>query len=106
MRRLLYSRPTNINPNTLEYNPLLKHLIVDEFTPSIKGVIIEVVYSLIFSHHIPVLLKHGGFIGDTTLLDINTVPNFLNSYIGKATFFFIVYYTLNFIVIPIIKKKK
>jgi hypothetical protein len=104
MRRLLYST-SNINPNPLEYNPLLKYLIVDEYTPTIKGVIIDVVYSMIFSHHIPSLLKHGGFMGQTNLFGINTVADFLNSYIGKIIFFFIIYYTLNFIVIPIIKNK-
>ena len=36
MRRLLYSRTIYKDPNTLEYNPLLKHLIVDDFTPTLK----------------------------------------------------------------------
>ena len=103
MRRLLYSAPQTENP--LQYNPLLKYLVVDEYNPSIKGVIIDVVYSIIFSHHIPALLKHGGFMGNTNILGIDTIADFLNSYIGKIIFFFIIYYTLNFVFIPIIKKK-
>jgi hypothetical protein len=105
MRRLLHSRPNIVNSNPLEYNPLLKYLVVDEYTPSIKGVIIDVVYSMIFSHHVPALLKHGGFMGNTNILGINSVADFLNSYVGKILFFFMIFYTLNFIVIPIIKNK-
>jgi hypothetical protein len=105
MRRLLYSRPNIVNSNLLEYNPLLKYLVVDEYTPTIKGVIIDVVYSIIFSHHVPSLLKHGGFMGNTNILGVNSLADFLSSYVGKIIFFFMIYYTLNFLVIPIIKNK-
>jgi len=105
MKRILYSAPNIVESNLLKYNPILKHLVVDEYYPSIKGVMIEVVYSMIFSHHVPTLLKHGGFIGEIKIIETNSIANFLNSYVGKIIFFFIIYYTLNFFIIPIIKKK-
>jgi len=105
MKKVLYSASYKDNSNLLKFNPLLKYLIIDEYTPSMKGVIIDVVYSIIFSHHIPSLLKHGGFMGNTELFGTDSIAEFLNSYIGKIIFFFIIYYILNFLVIPIIKKK-
>jgi len=102
MRRILYRAPSS---PSIKYNPLLKYLVIDEYNPSMKGVFIEVVYSMIFSHHVPVLLKHGGFMGKIELFGNDSIADFLNSYVGKIIFFFLVYYILNFIVIPIIKKK-
>jgi len=102
MRKVLNSIP-NINP--LQYNPLLKYLVIDEYTPSMKGVFIDVVYSMIFSHHVPSLLQHGGFMGKIELFGNDSIADFLNSYVGKILFFFLIYYILNFIVVPIIKKK-
>lgn len=105
MRKVLYTAPGRDDSNPLKYNPLLKYLIIDEYTPSMKGVFIDVLYSIIFSHHVPNLLRHGGFMGNVELFETDSIADFLNSYIGKIIFFFLIYYILNFIVIPIIKKK-
>jgi hypothetical protein len=88
------------------YNPRLRHVIDDVYTPSFNSVIIEVFYSLLFSHHIPILMKGDGLIGDTVLFSLSSIQDFLQSYIGKILFYFLIYMCLHYLVIPSVKSVK
>ena len=63
-------------------------------------------YAILFSHHIPSLMKGAGFFGDRQFFDISSVSNFFNSYFGKILFFFITYFTLHYYVFTTIRKIK
>jgi len=71
--------------------------------PSFRQVLIETFYGILFSHHLPVLMKSGGLVDDTKLIDFNSVPAFFLSYIGKIVFFLITYFLLYYVVMPNIK---
>ena len=102
MRRILYSTPRSIKT---EYNPILKYIIVDKFNPTLKGVLVDVVYTMVFSYHVPTLLKHGRLIGETEFFKTDSVKDFFSCYVGKILFFFLIFYVLNFVYLPIIKKQ-
>ena len=108
MKRFSYSSPVNtfrVNTNSQKiYSPLFKSVIVDDYNPNLKSVGIESIYALLFSHHIPALMRGGGFFGDTKIIDVSSFVNFLNSYIGKVLFFFITYYILHYYIFPLIRK--
>ena len=108
MKRFSYSSPVNtgsLNTGIQKiYSPIFKSIIVDDYNPNIKSVGIESFYALLFSHHIPSLMRGGGFFGDIKIIDISSFVNFLNSYIGKVLFFFITYYTLHYYIFPLIRK--
>jgi hypothetical protein len=71
--------------------------------PSLRQVLIETFYGILFSHHLPVLMKSGGLIDDTKFIDFDSVPEFFLSYIGKIVFFLITYFLLYYVVMPNIK---
>jgi hypothetical protein len=101
----VYTRSVNTGQvNQKTYSPLFKSIIVDEYQPSLKSVGIESLYAILFSHHIPSLMRGGGFFGNTKIIDVSSLVNFLNSYIGKVLFFFITYYTLHYYIFPLIRK--
>lgn len=109
----VYTRSVNTGPGNTgtvnsgiqkTYSPLFKSIIVDDYQPSMKSVSIESLYAILFSHHIPSLMRGGGFFGDIKIIDVSSLINFLNSYIGKILFFFITYYTLHFYIFPLIRK--
>jgi hypothetical protein len=118
MKRFSYSNPVNISrvnigrvntgqvnmSNQKIYSPLFKSIIVDDYQPNMKSVGIESLYAILFSHHIPSLMRGGGFFGDIKIIDVSSLINFLNSYIGKVLFFFITYYTLHYYIFPLIRK--
>jgi len=98
----LYVEPTIIRT----YSPILKHVVDDLYTPSFNSVIVEVFYSLLFSHHIPILMKGHGIIGDTVLFDFSSLADFLQCYIGKILFYFLIYMCLHYLIIPSVKSVK
>jgi len=102
MRKFFYSSPVN----NRTYSPLFKSVIIDEYNPNLKSVFIEFFYAILFSHHIPSLIKGAGFFGDRQFFDISSVSNFFNSYFGKILFFFITYFTLHYYVFTTIRKIK
>ena len=71
--------------------------------PSLRQVLIETFYGILFSHHLPVLMRSGALIDDTKFIDFNSVPEFFLSYIGKLTFFLITYILLYYVFMPNIK---
>ena len=58
---------------------------------------------MVFSHHLPTLMKSGGLVDETKLIDFDSVPAFFLSYIGKIVFFLITYILLYYVVMPNIK---
>jgi hypothetical protein len=71
--------------------------------PSVRQILIETFYGILFSHHLPVLMKSGGLIDDTKFVDFDSVPDFFLSYIGKIVFFLITYILLYYVVVPNLK---
>ncbi len=106
MRRFSYPN-YNLNSNvkfTRYYSPNFKSMYIDNYKPSIKSVGIELFYSILFSHHVPSLMRGSGFFGNTKLIDFSSIHGFLTSYIGKIIFFFIVYYILHFFILTLVRK--
>lgn len=103
MRRILY-RPPIKSENIFKYVPFVKSFVIHEYKPSMKSVLIETFYSLLFSHHLPTLIKGGGFLGNMSFINFDNLALFLQSYLGKILFYFIVFYLLHFIVIPKFRK--
>ena len=104
MRRFFFRNP-RIYQNTLRsYSPIFKNILVDEYDPSLKTVLIEVFYTLLFSHHLPILFSGGGLFGGTELISFESYSEFFKSYTGKILFYTIIFYILHFIVLTKIKK--
>jgi prolipoprotein diacylglyceryltransferase len=74
------------------------------YRPMMKSILIEALYSLIFTHHIPILMKQGTLMDDTPLINFQSIPLFLTSYFGKIIFFLTIYFTLHHIFLPFIRK--
>jgi hypothetical protein len=74
------------------------------YRPMMKSIFIEALYSLIFSHHIPILMKHGSLMDSTPLISINSVTEFFLSYFGKIFFFILIYFTLHYFFMPLVRK--
>ena len=74
------------------------------YRPMTKNILIEAFYSLIFSHHIPILMKHGTFLDDTPIISFDSVTSFFTSYIGKIVFFLLIYFTLHYFFLPFVRK--
>ena len=74
------------------------------YRPMMKSILIEAFYSLIFTHHIPILMKQGTLMDNTPLINFNSVAQFLTSYIGKVIFFLTIYFTLHYVFLPFIRK--
>ena len=103
MRRILY-RPPIKSDNIIKYIPFVKTFTINDYKPSMKNVLIETFYSLLFSHHLPTLIKGGGFLGNINFINTDNLALFLQSYLGRLLFYFIVFYLLHFIVIPKFRK--
>lgn len=69
-----------------------------------NNVLIEVFYSIMFSHHVPMLFRQGGFFGNIQLIDFSSISSFFQSYIGKVLFFILVFSILHYIVLPRTRK--
>jgi len=107
MPRSINNSPIYIEPRVIRtYSPRIRHIINDTYTPSFNSVIIEVFYSLLFSHHIPILMKGDGLIGDTILFNISSISDFLQCYIGKILFYLLIFTCLHYLVIPSVKSVK
>jgi hypothetical protein len=107
MPRSINNSPIYIEPRIIRtYSPRLRHVVDDIYTPSFNSVIIEVFYSLLFSHHIPILMKGDGLIGDTVLFSLSSIQDFLQCYIGKILFYFVIYICLHYLIIPSVKSVK
>lgn len=104
MRRIIYNSPALIDNNIKTYVPIFKNILVDKYVPSIKTVFIEVFYTVLFSHHLPIIFKGGGFFGGTKLINTNSLFEFLQSYVGKILFYFMIFYILHFVVLTHVKK--
>jgi len=74
------------------------------YRPMMKSIFIEALYSLIFSHHIPILMKHGSLMDETPLINFNSVTEFFLSYFGKIIFFITIYFTLHYFFMPVVRK--
>ena len=79
-------------------------MLSPSYRPMYKSVLIEAVYSLIFTHHIPILMKQGTLLDETPIIDFKSVASFLTSYIGKIIFFIVIYTTLHYLFLPFIRK--
>jgi len=79
-------------------------MLSPSYRPIYKSVLIEALYSLIFTHHIPILMRQGTLLDDTPLINFSSVANFLTSYLGKIIFFVIIYTTLHYLFLPFIRK--
>jgi hypothetical protein len=88
---------SQLSPNNIQSHPTLN---VD---PSFKQILIETFYGMVFSHHLPVLMKSGAIIDETKMIDFDSVPAFFLSYIGKMVFFLTTYILLYYVVMPNIK---
>jgi hypothetical protein len=104
MRRFLYKSPRIIDSTLKNYVPIFKNILVDEYNPSVKTVLIEVFYTVLFSHHLPILFRGGGIFGEIKLISFESYSEFFRSYIGKILFYTAVFYILHFIVLRKIKK--
>lgn len=69
-----------------------------------NNVLIEVFYSIMFSHHIPMIFRQGGFFGNIPIIDFSSISTFFQSYIGKLIFFIIVFSMLHYVVLPRTRK--
>ena len=74
------------------------------YRPMVKSIFIEALYSLIFSHHIPILMKHGSLMDETPLINFNSITEFFLSYFGKIIFFITIYFTLHYFFMPFVRK--
>jgi hypothetical protein len=74
------------------------------YRPMVKSIFIEALYSLLFSHHIPILMKHGAFMDETPLISFNSITEFFLSYFGKIIFFITIYFTLHYFFMPMVRK--
>jgi hypothetical protein len=74
------------------------------YRPMVKSIFIEALYSLIFSHHIPILMKHGSIMDETPLISFNSITEFFLSYFGKIIFFITIYFTLHYFFMPMVRK--
>lgn len=72
--------------------------------PSLKAVILDVIFMILYIHHIPNIIYKGNMFGSGKLIDVSSVPNFMQSYIGKLVFLSIVFMILHYILVPIIRK--
>ena len=79
-------------------------MLSPSYRPMYKSVLIEALYSLIFTHHIPILMRQGTLLDDTPLINFTSVASFLTSYLGKIIFFIIIYTTLHYLFLPFIRK--
>ena len=108
MGRFFYRTPiialpqrSPVSPNNLQSNPISAQTL--NLDPSFKQILIETFYGMVFSHHLPTLMKSGGFVDDTKMIDFDSVPAFFLSYIGKMVFFLTTYILLYYVVMPNIK---
>jgi hypothetical protein len=74
------------------------------YRPMAKSIFIEALYSLIFSHHIPILMKQGALMDETPLINFNSITEFFLSYFGKIIFFITIYFTLHYFFMPFVRK--
>jgi len=72
--------------------------------PSLKAVILDVFFMMLYIHHIPNIIYKGNMFGSGRLIDISSTRNFVQSYIGKLFFLSIVFMVFHYIVVPIIRK--
>ena len=73
--------------------------------PSLKSVILDVFFMILYIHHIPNIIYKGNMFGSGKLIDVSSIRNFIQSYIGKLVFLSIVFMILHYIVVPFIRKK-
>jgi hypothetical protein len=107
MPRSRYISPIVLEPQVIrKYDPILKHVIEDVHNPSFNSVIIDTFYSLVFAHHIPILMRGQGIIGDTKLFDVSSLSDFLQCYIGKILFYLLINLILQYLLIPSVKSIK
>ena len=104
MTHILYKSPELSYNSIKTYTPILKNILIDEYNPSLKTVLIEVFYSILFAHHLPTMLKGGGILGNTDLINFDSLSEFFRSYIGKIVFYVLIFYLLHFFVLVKIKK--
>jgi hypothetical protein len=88
---------SSVSSNNLQLQPTLH---VD---PSFRQILIETFYGMVFSHHLPALMKSGAIVDETKMIDFDSVPAFFLSYIGKIVFFLTTYILLYYVVMPNIK---
>ena len=88
---------SQLSPNNIHSQPTLN------IDPSFKQILIETFYGMVFSHHLPALMKSGAIIDETKMIDFDSVPAFFLSYIGKIVFFLTTYILLYYVVMPNIK---
>jgi hypothetical protein len=78
--------------------------IIINMKPSLKSVILDVFFMTLYIHHIPNIINNGSMFGSGKLIDISSVPSFIQSYFGKIFFLIIVFTIFHYIVVPNIRK--
>jgi hypothetical protein len=101
MRSFIYNSSNN---NIVNNSDIIKRIIVDKHNPTIKVVLIEVFYFMVFSHHLPNLMKGDGLLGNCELININSASGFCKSYLGKIIFFMFIFFILHYIILKNVKK--
>ena len=108
MGRFFYRTPiialpqrSPVSPNNLQ-SYQISHPTLN-LDPSFKQILIETFYGMVFSHHLPALMKSGAIVDETKIIDFDSVPAFFLSYIGKIVFFLTTYILLYYVVMPNIK---
>jgi hypothetical protein len=105
MPRIIYR-----NPTYLKNIPIVRRIRSSGlsssvyYNPSFKSILIETFFGMVFSHHIPVLMKSGGLVDSTKVIEFDSISNFFKSYLGKITFFLVTYTLLYYGFIPLLKK--
>jgi hypothetical protein len=94
----------NFNGGSYRQKIRTTEMLSPSYRPMMKSVLIEALYSLIFTHHIPILMKNGTLMDETPLINFNSIADFFTSYFGKIIFFLTIYFTLHYIFLPFIRK--
>lgn len=78
--------------------------ILINMKPSLKSVILDSFFMILYIHHLPNIIKNGTMFGSGKLIDLSSVPSFIQSYFGKMFFLFIIFTVFHYIVVPNIRK--
>ena len=80
------------------------HRLYISTRPTFKSVILDVFFMMLYIHHFPNILRGGNLMGDTPIIDISSLTYFLNSYVGKITYMFLIFMILHYVLVPFIHK--
>jgi hypothetical protein len=70
---------------------------------SLKLIILDVLFMILYMHHLPHIMNGGDHF--SSLIDTSSVIKFMQSYIGKIFYLFIIFMLLHCCIIPFIRKR-